>query len=820
MQRLLEDVRYSWRSLSKSPGFTLVALATLALGIGANSSIFSVINAALLKNLPYPKPDQLVILMERAVVKEGNSTNPIALANFLDWQAQTHSFAAMAVERQNQFNLGGGSEHGFVPERIDGAICSWGLFPALGVRALLGRPFTAEEDKHGARRVVVISYGLWQRRFGGTPDVLGRQIRLDSQSYDIVGVMPSGFAYPDRKVDVWAPVQQVLSPDNIAGRGNHQFYGVARLRDGVSGRQSLAELDAVAHQVYVAHPDELVGRGVVLRPLSEEGTRESRASLLVLFGAVGCLLLIACVNIANLLLARGSQRRREMSIRAALGAGRLRLQRQLLTESVLLSLFGAAVGLVLAFGLTTFLATRAPALLNQGDINTSAEIRLDVWVFLFTAAVALLTGLATGLVPAWQAARGDLTAGLKENGRSNTASRSQRRFRGALVTAEVALSVILLVAAVLLLRSFGELRRVNPGVNVDKVLTAGLSLPEARYAKPEQVAAFSRQLVDRLRQLAGVSSAGLISCLPVGGYCEDRVFRIEGQTLAPGEIIFALYRSVSPGYFATAGIPLLEGRTLNEQDSTGFDDKHPHDSAVVISQAMARKFWPNQDPLGRRIFFGGASSPGYRVVGMVGDVRISLDEEPRPSMYVPLYEGHVTDFYALIRTTADPAALGSAMRQAISGMDPDIPAFEIRTMASVLDESAARRQFTTFLLALFALLALALAAVGLYGVLSYAVAQRTAEIGIRMALGAGQSQVRRLILLEGMRPAVAGVILGILGAAWSTQFLRTLLFGVSSSDGMTFAAVPAMLLLVALGACLIPAWRATRVDPATALRSE
>jgi putative ABC transport system permease protein len=532
------------------------------------------------------------------------------------------------------------------------------------------------------------------------------------------------------------------------------------------------------------------------------------------------LLLIACVNIANLLLARGSERRREMSIRAALGAGRARLQGQMLTESVLLSMFGAAVGLVLAYGFTTFLTTRAPALLYPSDIDTTAEVRLDLWVFLFTAGIALITGLATGLVPAWQAARTDLTAGLKESGRSSTANRSQRRFRGALVMVEVALSVVLLVAAALLLRSFGELRNVNPGVSIDRVLTAGLSLPEARYAKREQVSAFARQLVDRLQALPGVRSAGLVSCLPVAGYCGDRIFNIDGRPQPPGEFIYALNRTVSPGYFAAAGIPLLQGRTLTEQDNNGMDEKHPRDSAVVISQSMARKFWPNQDAVGQRIRFGDDPTPHYRVVGIVGDVRIRLDEDPQPCMYMPLYEGYETGFYALIHTASDPLPLAGAVRQAIGSLDPDIPAFEIRTMAAVLDESAARRQFTALLLGLFAALALVLAAVGLYGVLSYAVAQRTAEIGIRMALGAAHSQVRRLILLEGLRPALAGVILGMLGAAWATQFLRTLLFGVSPSDPATFIAVPLVLLSVAIAACAIPAWRATRVDPATALRSE
>ena len=819
IETFVQDIRYSWRTLWRARGFTLVALVTLALGIGANSSMFSVINAALLKDLPYPKPDQLVLLFERDLTGEGSGPNIVALANFLDWQARSHSFAAMAAARQNEFNLGGDGRR-FQPERIDGAICSWSLFSALGVQPMLGRAFTPEEDKHGAPRVAIISHGLWERRFGGARDILQRQIRLDSENYRIVGVMPRDFGYPERKVNVWVPVEQALSLNEITGRGNHQFYVIARVRDGVSHEQAETELDTIGRRMYAEHPGELLGRGATLVAMAEEGNRHSRTALIVLFAAVGCLLLIACVNIANLLLARGSDRRREMAIRAAMGAGPARLQRQLLSESILLSFLGAAIGLLLANGLTAFLAVRAPVLLSRGDIDTSSEIRLDIWVFLFTAGVALLSGLITGIVPAWLMARRDLTEDLKAGGRSATAGRSQNRFRGALVMAEVALSLILLVGAGLLLRSFAELWRVHTGVRVEHTLTAGLSLPDAHYPKREQVAAYVRQLTDLLRAIPGVRSAGLVSCLPVGGYCGDNSFRIEGQPLPPGQFIFALNRGVTPGYFAAAGIPLLEGRDLNAQDNVGFDDKHPHDSGVVISQSMARKFWPNGGALGKRILFGDDPMPGYRVVGIVGDVLIRLDDHARPTMYKSLLEGYNTDFYAVIHTEADPVSVAAAVRRQITSLDPDIPAFDIQSMTSVLTDSAARRKFTALMLGLFAALAVALAAVGLYGVLSYAVAQRKAEIGIRMALGAARSEVHRLVLLEGMRPAIVGVILGLGGASGLTRFMSTLLFGVSANDRVTFVAVPVVLLAVALAACVIPAWRATRVDPATALRSE
>jgi putative ABC transport system permease protein len=818
MEKLLQDLRYSWRNLWRSPGFTLVALLTLALGIGANSSIFSVINAALLKNVPYPKPQQLALLFERDVTAEGSGPNVVALPNFLDWQSQSRSFVAMTAERRNQFNLGG--EGHFQPERIDGAICTWAFFSTFDVPPMLGRPFTASEDKHGAPHVAVISYGLWQQRFGGDPGILQRKIRLDSEDYSVIGVMPASFRYPERKVAVWVPVEQVLSEGDIHRRGNHQFWVIGRLRDGVTLEQAGAELDTIGRRIYKDHSSELVGRGASVSSLADEGTRDSRSALVVLFAAVGCLLLIACVNIANLLLARGSERHREMAIRAAVGASPARLQLQLLTESVLLSMLGAVAGLLLAYGLTSFLSVRALLLLSRGEFDTSSDIRLDLLVFLFTAGVALLSGLATGIVPAFQLARKDLTSGLKESGRSATAGRSQGRFRSVLVTAEVALSLVLLVAAGLLARSFAELRRVNPGLRVEQTLTAGISLPDAHYPKRQQIAAYARQLTSKLQQIPGVRAAGLVSCLPVGGYCGDNSFRIEGQPLPRGQFILAMTRSVTPGYFASAGIPLIAGRELNDLDNTGFDDEHPHDSAIVISQSMAKKFFPNNDALGKRLLFGDTDTPGYRIVGIVGDVLFTLDRPPRPTMYTSVLEGYRSNFYAIIHTSADPIGIAAAVRREITNLDPDIPAFEIRPMTAVLDESAARREFTMLMLGLFAVVALALAAVGLYGVLSYAVAQRTSEIGIRMALGAARSQVQSLVMLDGMRPALAGVVLGILGATWATGLLKSLLFGISANDIATFIAVPILLLLVALAACAIPAWRATRVDPVIALRSE
>jgi len=818
LETLFQDLAYAARALRKNPGFTAVSVATLALGIGANAGIFSVIHAALLKPVPFPDPDRVMVLYERDVMEVGSGVGVVSLANFLDVQAQSRSFTAMAAARQHSFNLGGDGGR-LLPERIEGAICSWGLFPTLAVAPLIGRPFTAADDRPGARHTAVISYGLWQRRFGAAADILQRQVRLDSEAYEIAGVMPRGFAYPYRGVDVWVPVQQSLSTEVIHSRGAHQFYVVARLRPGIRREQARDEANAIMHRIWLDNPGALVGRGAALVPLADVATRRSRPALEVLFGAVGCLLLIACVNIANLLLARGSQRRRELAIRMAVGAGRTRLFRQLLTESVLLSVAGAAVGLLLAYGLTAALAARAPALLNVGDIDTSSEIALNGWVFLFTAAVALVAGAATGFVPAWQAARSQVTDGLKEGGRAATPGQPQGRFRAALVTVEVALSVMLLVAAGLLVRSFAELRRVDPGMRIDHVLTAGLSLPEARYGKRQEISVFAQQLEERLRSLPGVRSVGLVNCLPVGGYCGDNAFSIEGRPLPPGQFFLALDRSATPGYFATAGIPLLSGRIFTPQDGRGFDEAHPRESSVIVSDAMAKKFWPKGDALGQRLFFGDdPKEPRYRVIGTVGDVLLGLDDHPRATMYFPLLEGGRTDFYAVLRTAGDPAVLAPTVRREIGAIDTDLPAFRIRTMEDLLDQSAGQRQFTVLLLTSFAALALLLAAVGLYGVLSYSVAQRTNEIGIRLALGAGQSQVRRQVLAEGLRPAAVGVVLGMVGAIAAARMLRTLLFGIGPGDLPTYVAVPLLLLGIGALACAVPAWRASRVDPAVALR--
>ena len=815
---MLQDLRFAFRQALSRPTFTLIVITVLALGLGANAAIFSVINAVLLRPLPYPHPDRLVLLFERDVLEPGGGPNIVALANFLDWQKQSRSFDGMAAGRGNRFSLG--ADRGFAPEEIQGAIFTSSVFPVVGVQPIIGRSFRGEEDQPGAARVVVIGYGLWQQRYGRSAEVLHHTITLDGQSYQIVGVMPEGFAYPRRDVQVWVPLLPLRSAEQLHNRGDHEFYAVGRLKSGVPIDRARAELDSIQHRIWLANGKGLFGRGAAVFPLNDRIVQNSKTTLQVLFVAVGCVLLIACVNIANLLLARGAQRQREIAIRAALGAGWGRLVRQLLTESVLLASCGAAMGLLLASWLTDLFARQATVLFGRSDFDPPRNIQLDWWVFAFTAALAIAAGVLSGLVPALSAAKTDLTARLKDNSRSTTAGRGQNRFRYGLVTAEVALSVVLLVSAGLLVRSFVALRSVHPGVRTDHLLTAGISLPDVRYDKRAKIAGFAQNLTGQLKTLPGVRSVGLVSCLPVDGYCGDSEFSIEGRPTPAGQFLIALNRAASPGYFATAGIPILRGRAFTDRDGMGYDEQHLHPSAVIISESMAHEFWPNEDPIGKRIYYGDEKSVRFEIIGVCGDVIISLDDKPQPIMYQPILDGYWTDFYVVVQTDTAPENLAAAVRSAVNHQDPNLPVFDVRTMADLMQASAAHQQFTMLLIGSFALVALILAALGLYGVLYYVVSQRTNEIGIRVVLGATSGEVHRLILWQGMQPAAAGIALGLTVAIALTRYMESLLFGVKANDPATFGAVAAVLAAVALIACSIPAIRATRIDPAVALRTE
>ncbi|HEV2688858.1 MAG TPA: ABC transporter permease [Bryobacteraceae bacterium] len=594
---LLQDLRFALRQFAKRPGFTATAILILALGLGANTAIFSVVNVFLLRPLPFRQPDRLVAVWERNVVGNNNQYNYVAPGTYLDWQKLSNSFEQLAAYFTGPVTIANRGD-GVEPQRIDAAGSPASLFSMLGVSPLLGRAFSPDEDRFGVTRVAVIGYPLWQHRFGGAPDIIGKTIRVDGLDCQIVGVMPRGFAYPTRTTEVWLPLNTFLSPERAKSHDAHFLRVVGRLRPGAKLEQANAEIDGIDARYYREHPGEIVSTGGTVTLLQTSLVRDVRSSLLILFGAVSCVLLIACVNVANLLLARASGRTREVAIRAAIGASRGRIIQQLLIESVLLAVAGGGLGALLAVWTTQFLALHAP---GAESIVAAGDVPVDATVFLFTFGIALVTGIAAGLFPAIQSSRVDLATGLKESSRSSTPNRAHGRLRGILVAAEVALSLVLLIAAGLLLRSFSRLYQVTPGVRMDHTLTLTIPL----LHKPVgQIISFMRQLPDQLQSVAGVSSAGLSTCLPLTGRCGDRVFLIEGRPVVPGKTMDPLVRQAGPGYFEAAGIPLLRGRTLTVQDGIGLDREHPKLGAVIISSSLAKAFFPNEDPVGKRIIMG------------------------------------------------------------------------------------------------------------------------------------------------------------------------------------------------------------------------
>jgi putative ABC transport system permease protein len=821
---VLQDVRFALRQFRQYPGFTLAAVLILALGLGANTAIFSLVNVFLLRPLPYKQPGRLVALFERTVVGNEGYVS-VAPGNFLDWQKFSKSFENLTAYSTGAFNLSSAT-NAFEPERIDGCGCSGNLFTTLGVAPILGRGFRPDEDRYGAPRVAVISYSLWQQRFGGSPDVLGQRIRLDADDYQIIGVMPQRFAFPYSHVQVWTPLLVFLSPEQQIRHDLHFLQVIGRLRPGISVAQAKAEVDAIAARYKHAHPDEATGAGANVVPLEKYLASDARTPLLVLLGAVLCVLLIACVNIANLLLSRAVARNRELAVRAAIGASRARLVRQLLTESVLIAMAGGAAGLGIALLLSEVLAAHAP---GAEAILPTGSVPVDPLVFLFAFIVALLTGIAAGLFPAIQSSRRDVARGLTETSRSSTLSPAHGRFRSALVTVEVALSLMLLVAAGLLLRSFYRLYAVHPGARVDHTLTMTISLPDKTYKNPAQWSAFFTQLGEKMQHLPGVLSAGITSCAPVSGGCNTLFFYIEGRPVTPGHVLAALERAVDPPIFAAGGVPLLRGRNFTPQDGVGFDEKHPRLGSIVISESMAKTFFPNEDPIGKRIYFDfeaekakfqGTPVPRYQIIGIVGDVLPALDSPVQPTLYRPLLDGTYSGGTILLHTAIEPHSVFGAAQNAIHELDPALAVYDVRTMEEIVGRSVSDREFSMLLFGAFALLAVMLACVGLYGVLSYAVAQRRGEIGIRMALGARHADVNRLMLREGMKPAVLGIVLGFAGALLTCRVLQSLLFGIGPLDPLTFALVPPLLLAVAVLSCYLPALRATRIDPMIALRVE
>jgi predicted permease len=798
-----KDLRYSLRVLSQRPGFTITAILVLALGIGANTAMFTVIDATLLQPLPYAEPDRLVYLYERDVIDNHNLFNAVSPPNFRDWQKESVSYVQMAAFRVRALNLSGRS--GMPPERIEVAMCTYNLFSTLGVQPARGRQFLESDDRPEAERVAIISYGMWQSLFGGRAEALGESLHLNGESHLVVGIMPSWFMYPKGSTQVWLPLYRQAAPIDLEQRGNHQLTVLGRLKPGVKAEQALAELDGIAKRIKRQYPEAITGAGANVVSLQERTVSGVRTLLLVLLGAVGLVLLIACVNVTNLFLARAVGRRREVAIRLALGATRVRLIRQFLVESVTVSVLGGGAGLLVAAAGVQLLTSLA------ANLPRAEAIRIDVRVLLFTAVIALLAGVLSGLAPALSASDLSLAAAVHEGGRSTTGSRKANRLRQVLVAGEVALSTVLLIGAGLLIKSFDRLRSVDPGFSAPRALTVSLSLPGTQYKTPAQVVAFFENISTKVRALPGVESLGIVTKLPLQGGYEDRVFDVVGRPpLPPGQRPDALLRAADPGYFQTLGIPLKRGRVFTPSD------RLEKTRQIIISESLAAQIFRGQDPLGQRINFG----PVYEIVGIVGDVRKDLVSEPEPTMYVPLLSGEYSYGTIVVRTARDPNALALPIQKEVSRLDPDLPVIDVLSTDELVSQATTSRRFGLTLLIVFAGLAALLAAVGLYGVLSYTMGQRRSELGIRMALGATGRDMSRLALRQGMRPTAIGIAAGLLVALWLTRVMESLLFHVSTTDTQVFVFVAVLLSAVALAACLGPAARAARIDPASALRVE
>jgi predicted permease len=805
------DVRYALRTLRKNPGFTAVVLLTLALGIGANAAIFSVVNGVMLRPLPYRDANRLMVIWGD-LHRPGVGEIPTSAGEYVDYRDRSRAFEQLAAYDTLGFNLTGNGG----PERVEGAVVTASLFSLLGVSAQVGRTFLAEEEQPGRGDVVMLSHALWTRRFNANPAIVGQSVQLDGQPARVVGVMPAAFHFPDRAIEMWKPMvfdAEAVSDNN---RGSHGYTVLARLKNGLTGEQAHADLARVTATFKAEHPGNYRnGFSATLRPLRDEIVGDTSRPLLVLLGAVALVLLIACANVANLLLARAASRRKEIAVRTALGASRGRLVRQMLTESLLVSAIGGAIGLVLAAWGVDVLIAAAP-----DSIPRLQEVGVDRHVVLFTAVASLATGLVFGIAPALRAARSSPNDALKEGGRSSDGG-THRRAGRLLVISEVALSLILLIAAGLLMHSFARLQDVAPGFDSGGLVTLRLSLPQTRYTTFQKGEAFFDGLFANLRRHPDIRAASAVDLLPFSGFGGSRTFHIEGrEEKRPEDQTEEQLRLVADGYFAAMRIPMLKGREFTERDSLG------RPRVAVVNEALARKHWPDASPIGKRLSFSTDDPQWYEIVGVAGNIKHrGLDARDRPELYVPyrqpLFAGWtVRPMYVVVRTTAAPAAAIAAVRREIARLDRDQPVSDVRTMDERIDHSLSSRRFSMVLLSAFALLALTLAAIGIYGIVAYSVTERTREIGVRLALGAQRRDVIGMVIRQGMTMAGAGTAIGVLAALLFTRLMSSLLFGISPADPMTFLVIPLLLIAVAFAACYVPARRATRVDPLQVLRSE
>lgn len=820
MGSILQDLRHGVRYLLKTPAFSFLALLTLALGIGANTAVFSVVNAVLLRPLPFEKPQEIVALWEQRP-RENSFRGGISALDFVDWRRMSKSFSSIAMYDAGHYNLTDASGTGASgdPERIPGAQVSPGFLAALGVRPHRGGDFDNTAEQPGHNRVVLITYGLWQRRFGSDPAIIGKSAGLNGEPFTIAGVLPKDFRFPFApQCDLLVPA--LLGPDQLRYRGIHMFNGIARLKTGVTLQQAQAEMAFISKQLEQQYPDSNTGHAANLIPLQDDLSGTIRPALLVLLGAVFLVVLIACTNVANLLLARASVRRREMALRAALGCSRWRLAQQSLVESALLGFWGAGAAILLAmWGLAVmrsefFNRVERIDFFSQAGLDT---IAIDWRVLLFTLASALLSVLLFGISPALASADADLNDTLRSGGRGSSGDRG--RFRSFLVVGEVAISLLLLTGAGLLAKSFLALLKVNPGFNAEHVIAAGISLPQSKYTTTQQAAQFHDALLHRAAALPGVRSAALTDVLPLSGDDNRMGIKLPGRAPRPGEHLRLNPRLVSAGYLATMGIPLVKGREFTATDATGIRP------VAILSETAARRYWPDGNAVGQRFAFSNDIAPWIEIVGVVGAIHNeSLDRDPTPDVYLPYRENPYlyapTTMTLVLRTVQDETTLAPAIRSMVSSMDRSLPVSRIRPMRAYLGDSSAPQRFNVVLLGTFAVIALLLATAGLYGVMSYLVSQRTAEIGIRMALGARPMDVLSLVVRKAMLLAGGGVALGMVAAMAATRVMSSLLFGVQARDPMVFAVAPGILIAVAMLASYIPARRASRVDPLVALRME
>ncbi len=806
MSNLLQDIRYGFRMMWKRPVFTLVAVLAIALGIGANTTVFSVVDVLLLRPFSFEQPEEVFMVWERNL-QAGFSRGSVSPPNYLEMRTETRTLENLSAFHSASFNLSDGEK----AERLEGTLVSPSLFDLIGARPALGRTFRSDEEEEGKDSVVIISDGLWKRRFGSDPAIVNSQIRLNGKAYTVVGVMPPKFAFLPGGGDVWKPL--AFTTRQREARGDHFLQVAGRLKKGATPEQAQSEMSAIASRVAQQYPEFNTGREFAVESMIASYTRGPRPFLTVLLGAVGFVLLLACANVANLLLVRSASRQKEIAIRMALGASRLRLVRQLLTESVMLALLGGGLGLLLAVWGVDLMASGVPASLAK-YMPGWENVGLNARAFYYTLAVSLLTGIVFGLAPALQATKPNLNEDLKEGGRTSGVG-GRSRLRSALIVSEVALSLLLLIGAGLMIRSFMGLLQVEPGFNSSNVLVADLSVAGQRYDEPRARVDFYTQLLERVEGLPGVQSAGAVSIIPLSRSNSSSSFSIAGQPPPPhGQEPNANWRPASPSYIQTINIPLLRGRSLEERDNRIESPR-----VLLVNEALARRHFPNQDPLGQRLHFG--EGDAWEIVGVVGNVKHEdLQQGFNSEVYVPHAKSARREMSIVVKTSGDPSQIVSAVEDALHSIDSDQPIYNVRTMDRVVVESLAPQRVTMGMLGVFAGIALLLAAIGIYAVMSYSVAQRTHEIGIRMALGAQSGDILKMVVRQGMLLAGIGISIGLVAAYFLMQAMTKILYGVSPNDPLTFFGIALLLALVSFAANFFPARRATRVDPMVALRYE